>query len=109
MKLLVCILLHLAYIASADAVTFEDWIATYSLTGDDAAYDADPDFDRLPNLLEYAFAGLDPTVINSAPPSLPQQGWLRQTGENRGDWEWVEQSQRATGLNSVWHSGLRLE
>lgn len=92
---------------SAKAETFAEWADSYGLTGDDAAYDADPDFDRIPNLLEYAFAGLDPTVINSAPSTLPQQGWLRQTGENRGDWEWVDIDQRSYGLSGVWHSGLR--
>lgn len=107
MKLVLFILLHAVWLISAKAETFAAWAESYGLTGDDAAADADPDFDRLPNLLEYAFAGLDPTVINSAPPSMPQQGWLRQIGENRGDWEWVDQSQKATGLNNVWHSGLR--
>jgi len=34
---------------SAQAETFSTWIASYSLTGGNAAFDADPDNDGLPN------------------------------------------------------------
>lgn len=97
----------LLVVQSVQAITFDDWVSGYGLTGADAAYDADPDFDRIPNLLEYAFADLDPTQIDQAPSTMPQQGWLRQTGSNRGDWEWVDSDVKELGLNTVWHSGLR--
>lgn len=97
----------LLVVQSVQAITFDDWVSGYGLTGSDAAYDADPDFDRIPNLLEYAFADLDPTQIDQAPSTMPQQGWLRQTGSNRGDWEWVDSDVKELGLNTVWHSGLR--
>lgn len=99
--------LCLLSVSSLRAISFEDWLDSYSLAGDDADPDADPDHDQIPNLLEYAFADLDPTVIDQAPASMPQLGWLRQTGSNRGDWEWVAGDVKDLGLNGVWHSGLR--
>lgn len=93
--------------AAVDAANYDDWIASYGLSGDDADKDADPDLDRIPNLLEYAFDGLNPTEIDQAPASMPVQGWLRRTGTNRGDWEWVSISSRTSGSGGVWHSGLR--
>jgi hypothetical protein len=48
------------------AVSFEAWIATYGLTGADALENADPDRDRLTNLVEYALHGLNPTTPNSS-------------------------------------------
>jgi len=48
------------------AVTFESWIAGYGLSGADALADADPDNDRLTNLVEYALYGLNPTTPDSS-------------------------------------------
>lgn len=46
--------------------TFSNWLTSYpSLTGNDALTTADPDYDGLANLLEYAF-GSDPTQTASA-------------------------------------------
>lgn len=47
---------------SATAESFASWVASYSLTGGDAAEAADPDNDRLPNLMEYALHGGVPNV-----------------------------------------------
>lgn len=60
--LLLCIL---ANAPTLRAVTFEAWVAGYSLSGASALADADPDFDRLSNLVEYALAGLNPTEPDS--------------------------------------------
>jgi hypothetical protein len=44
---------------------YDGWIANYPLAGADAARAADPDKDGLPNVLEFALAGCDPTANNS--------------------------------------------
>ena len=50
--------------APARALTYAEWIAGYpSLTGNATLPNADPDGDTIPNLLEFALAGGDPTVI----------------------------------------------
>ncbi len=54
--------LYLAF--NAKAVTFESWIASQGLTGANALADADPDKDRLSNLVEYALHGLSPVTPN---------------------------------------------
>ncbi|MFZ4774633.1 MAG: hypothetical protein ACOYM3_04675 [Terrimicrobiaceae bacterium] len=52
--------------ASASAITYADWIATFpSLTGGDTAATADPDSDGVINLMEYALYGLSPIVSDS--------------------------------------------
>lgn len=43
-------------------ITFEAWVASYSLTGGNAAENADPDADGFPNLLEYALHNGNPIV-----------------------------------------------
>lgn len=46
------------------AATYTEWIAGYpSLTGNATLESADPDSDGIPNLLEYALDGCDPTTI----------------------------------------------
>jgi hypothetical protein len=60
--------------------SFAAWAAGHGLSGDDAAPDADPDYDRMSNLLEYMLDGGDPTV--SGPLSiLPQQGWSQKRSD----------------------------
>jgi|GEM_PF-2559534 len=58
-------LLFLFLSTAAQAVTFEAWIATYGLSGASALETADPDNDRLTNLVEYALHGLNPTTPDS--------------------------------------------
>lgn len=59
---------------AATAVTFETWVASYGLTGGDAAESADPDNDRLSNLLEYALHGGVPNV-HGPYTNQPTIGW----------------------------------
>lgn len=59
---------------AATAVTFEAWVASYGLTGGDAAEDADPDNDRVSNLLEYALHGGVPNV-HGPYTNQPAFGW----------------------------------
>lgn len=79
MKTLLVILLSLHALAgAATALTFEAWVASYSLTGGDAAESADPDNDGLPNLIEYALHGGVPNV--TGPVSIkPTFGWVLAT------------------------------
>jgi hypothetical protein len=76
-------LLAFVEISALEPATIEQWRARYFATtanAGDAASDADPDGDGLPNLLEYAF-GLDPTQADPAGQLVPVV--LRQDGE---DW-----------------------
>ena len=52
---------------AARGETFAAWAAGYGLTGTNAAPLADPDQDGLPNLVEYAFAGFDPSTPDGRP------------------------------------------
>lgn len=63
----ILLLVLLACALPARAVTYAEWMAGYpSLTGAAALATADPDSDGLTNLLEFAMAGGDPIVGNSA-------------------------------------------
>jgi hypothetical protein len=58
----------------AHAITLDAWIASYGLTGGNAADDADPDKDGMPNIIEYVLHGGVPNV--SGPYDiLPVFGW----------------------------------
>ncbi|MEI6176099.1 MAG: Ig-like domain-containing protein [Verrucomicrobiota bacterium] len=50
---------------------FDGWASGYGLTGAAALAAADPDGDRVPNLIEYAL-GLSPTAANANPITLSQ-------------------------------------
>lgn len=94
--------------AIGQAETYAHWIASYGLTGADAAPDADPDHDGIPNLMEYALEGLNPTVNNTNHASLPKFGYVRRTGARLGQWEWAGSLRPPTdGLNGKWHSAIR--
>lgn len=58
----------------AQAVTLDAWIASYGLTGGNAADDADPDKDGMPNIIEYALHGGVPNVAGPWD-ILPVFGW----------------------------------
>jgi autotransporter-associated beta strand protein len=51
--------------ATQGAIPFETWVASFGLSGTNAALDADPDDDGAPNLLEFALNG-DPTSGTSS-------------------------------------------
>jgi hypothetical protein len=96
------------FTSPAIAEPFSVWIASKGLTGADALPGADPDLDGHVNFLEYCLADLDPTVPDPGNhPSLPQIGWLARRGNDVGNWEWVAQIDRSTGLFGVWHVGMR--
>ena len=78
-KLLVAALLAiLGAVCPVKALTYEAWIAGYGLSGDDALPLSDPDGDGVVNLIEFAFAGQDPTVAQ-APPTQ-RIVWGQRTG-----------------------------
>jgi hypothetical protein len=91
---------------SAQAETFSTWIASYSLTGAAAAFDADPDNDGLPNGIEYALDALDPTAPSMGAASLPVLAFVRRTGSSIGDWEWAGAAPPTNGLNGVYHTAI---
>jgi hypothetical protein len=98
MKLL---LLFFWFALSAQAVTFESWIATYGLTGASALETADPDNDGKSNLMEYCLDGLNPTT---------RQGAVNTTfgfapANSDGTFGTAEQS-RPNGAPRAWHHAL---
>lgn len=102
------ILFAFLFTASAQAVTFTEWIASYGLTGEDAETDSDPDNDGIVNLMEYALEGLSPIKGSAGHPSLPRWCFVRRTGQNPGQWEFASFTQKPTdGINGVWHPCLR--
>jgi hypothetical protein len=48
----------------ARALTYSNWITNYTVS--DATLAGDPDGDRIPNIIEFALAGLDPSRVDSA-------------------------------------------
>jgi hypothetical protein len=61
-------------LSTASALTYSEWIAGYpSLTGASALATADPDGDGIPNLMEFALDGLDPTFGNTQPTVFMRQ------------------------------------
>lgn len=60
------LLLFFCFASSAQAVTYEAWIATYGLTGASALETADPDNDGKINLVEYCLDGMNPTTRQGA-------------------------------------------
>lgn len=66
LRLLILALLILA-IRPARALTYADWIASFpSLSIPDRSQLADPDQDSIPNIIEYALAGGDPTQASQS-------------------------------------------
>ncbi|MFY8215066.1 MAG: hypothetical protein ACOVMP_00520 [Chthoniobacterales bacterium] len=73
---------------TASALTYGEWIAGYpSLTGATAEPTADPDGDGIPNLMEYALDGLDPTVMETTlHPNFPGRVYISLRDEE-GDYD----------------------
>jgi hypothetical protein len=63
------------------AVTFAEWIAGFPGIAD-ATPAGDPDADGMENMLEYAFADLDPTVMDNGSATLPQMVFGLRTGSD---------------------------
>lgn len=78
--------LCIAAAAPLHAVTFSAWVASYGLTGGDATATADPDADGLPNLIEFALDGLNPTVSDSGPTFNAVHTLFFQTRNSDGSW-----------------------
>ena len=106
MKLHCLIFSFLLPLLSAQAETYSAWIAGYSLTGGDAAFDADPDNDGLANGIEYALDGLDPTEPSLGAASLPAICFVRRTGSALGVWEWAGSSPPTNGVSGVFHTAI---
>ena len=104
MKLL--ILISLCSLASLRAETFAEFMTSHSLTGADALPTADPDFDRIPNLMEYALSGMDPTAPDADSPALPYLAFARRIGSELGEWEWAGRRPPSDGEGGVFHMAL---
>lgn len=106
MKRFLLISLLSALSSPLPALTFAEFMAGHSLSGSDALATADPDLDRLPNLLEYALDGLSPIVSDAGHASLPQPAFFRRTADALGAWEHTGTQPSALGTGGVWHYGL---
>lgn len=94
--------LSVALYLPAQAVTFDAWVAGYSLTGSNATETADPDKDGMSNLMEYALDGGIPNA--HGPMSLkPVFGWCMPLA----DGSFSQQTQLPiTGSPLGWHNCL---
>jgi hypothetical protein len=92
--------------SSLQAGTFAEFMTSHSLTGSDALADADPDGDRIPNLMEYALDGMDPTELDAASPSMPTFCFARRIGTELGEWEYAGTSPPSDGVGGVWHAAI---
>ncbi len=93
---------------SACAITYADWIASYSLSGANALETADPDADGLPNLIEYALAGYNPTVsdISANTANYTQMGFCSRVGNNLNSYGAWQATKPSTGTV---HAALRFK
>lgn len=88
------------------AETFAEFMTTHELTGSDALPTADPDFDRIPNLMEYALAGMDPTAPDADSAAMPYLAFARRIGTELGEWEWAGRTPPTDGEGGVFHTAL---
>lgn len=93
---------------SACAITYADWIASYSLSGADALETADPDNDGLPNLIEYALAGFNPTSndVSANAANYTQIGFCSRVGNNLNSYGPWQATKPSTGTV---HAALRFK
>lgn len=73
-----------AVVSAPPANTFATWLTTNNLTGPAAEFHADPDNDRIPNALEYAF-GLSPNAAPNAANAAPFVVGLGSVAPQAGD------------------------
>lgn len=88
------------------ALTFAEWTASHSLSGSAALPDADPDGDRVPNLMEFALAGMDPTALDAGSLSMPTVVFARRNSTEIGEWEYAGTQPPTDGLDGVFHTAL---
>jgi hypothetical protein len=87
-------------------LTFAEFMTQHSLTGSDALPDADPDHDRIVNLLEYALDGMDPTALDAGSASMPYLAFARRIGSELGEWEWAGRVPPTDGEGGIFHTAL---
>ena len=90
---------------SLHAITYADWIASYSLSGANALETADPDNDGIVNLMEYALDTGSPIVGSSGNGALPKMGFANRTGDLLGQWGFS--SGRRTVPAGVYHMAIQ--
>jgi hypothetical protein len=91
---------------SLHAITYADWIASYSLTGSDALETADPDNDGILNLIEYALDTGSPIIGDSGNGAIPVLGIATRTGDLLGQWDFST-ARRAVAPGTVIHYALQ--